>query len=70
MGIRDMGLLTSDWQNTGKSDGVERESSQEERERKDREKAEEIRERQIRLGHIPDPEVESDTSENNDHDTQ
>jgi hypothetical protein len=39
---------------------VERESSLEERERKDKEKAESIRERQIRLGHVPDPNEEED----------
>jgi hypothetical protein len=35
---------------------VGRESSLEERERKDQEKADAIKERQIRLGHIPAPE--------------
>lgn len=34
---------------------MERESSLEERERKDKEKAEAIRERQERLGHVPTP---------------
>jgi hypothetical protein len=38
---------------------VERESSLEERQRKDKEKADSIRERQIRLGHVPDPSEES-----------
>jgi hypothetical protein len=34
---------------------AERESSLEERERKDKEKADAIKERQIRLGHIEEP---------------
>lgn len=39
---------------------MERETDLEERERKDREKAEAIKERQIRLGHIPDPSEETE----------
>lgn len=34
---------------------MERESSLEERERKDKEKADAIKERQVRLGHVPAP---------------
>lgn len=57
MGIESVELL-SDWQNTGKSDGVERESSADEHARQTAEKAEAIRQRQIRLGHIPNPDEE------------
>ena len=56
MGIEGVELL-SGWQNSG-SDGVERESAAAERERQDAEKAAAIRERQIRLGHIPNPDEE------------
>jgi hypothetical protein len=35
-----------------------RESSLEERQRKDKEKADAVKARQIRLGHIPSPEAE------------
>lgn len=41
----------------------ERETDQELRDRHDKEKADDIRERQIRLGHIPNPEKESAASE-------
>ena len=44
----------------------ERESSLAERERKDAEKAAAIKERQIRLGHVPadpEPEAEAETEE-------
>jgi hypothetical protein len=39
---------------------VERESSLEERQRKDKEKADAIRERQLRLGHISESSEESE----------
>jgi hypothetical protein len=43
---------------------VERESSLEERERKDAEKAAEIKDRQVRLGHVPaEPEEKDDKDE-------
>lgn len=38
---------------------MERESSLDERLRKDQERADYVRDRQIRLGHVPDPEEES-----------
>lgn len=56
MGIEGVELLTP-WQNSG-SDGVERESAESVHERQTAEKAAAIRERQIRLGHIPNPEEE------------
>jgi len=56
MGIEGVELLTP-WQNSG-SDGVERESSESVHERQLAEKAAAIRERQIRLGHVPNPEEE------------
>jgi hypothetical protein len=62
MGIEGVANLSSNWQNSG-SDGVERETSLAERERKDKEKAEEIRERQVRLGHVPAPEGEESEEE-------
>lgn len=37
---------------------MERESSLEERQRKDKEKADAVRERQIRLGHVPSSKTE------------
>lgn len=60
MGIEGVELLTgwSPSDNAGKSDGVERESSQDEHDRQTAEKAEAIRQRQIRLGHIPNPDEE------------
>ena len=42
---------------------VERETDQEEYDRKEKEKTEAIRERQIRLGHIPNPEEEKSETE-------
>jgi hypothetical protein len=42
---------------------VERESSLEERERKDAEKAAEIKARQVRLGHVPAESEEKDEKE-------
>jgi hypothetical protein len=42
---------------------MERESSLAERERKDAEKAAAIKERQIRLGHVPAPEEEEKPKE-------
>lgn len=62
MGIEGVELLTG-WpaaENRGKSDGVERESAQEEHDRKEAEQAKARRERQIRLGHIPNPDEESE----------
>jgi hypothetical protein len=56
VGIEGVEIL-SPWQNKG-SDGVERESAQDEHDRQSAEKAAAIRERQIRLGHIPNPEDE------------
>jgi hypothetical protein len=63
MGIGEVELLTP-WQNSG-SDGVERESVQKEHDRQTEEKAAAIKERQIRLGHIPDSDSESETDEEN-----
>ena len=60
MGIEGVELLTG-WapkDNFNQSDGVERESTQDEHDRQTAEKAAAIRERQIRLGHIPNPEEE------------
>jgi hypothetical protein len=59
MGVEGVELLSA-WQNSG-SDGVERESAQDEHDRKQAEKAAQIRERQIRLGHIPNPDEEQDS---------
>jgi len=42
---------------------MERESSLEERERKDAEKAAAIRDRQVRLGHVPAPTEEAEVEE-------
>jgi len=42
---------------------VDRESSEDERLRKDQERADENRARQIRLGHIPAPEAEEEDEE-------
>jgi hypothetical protein len=42
---------------------VERESALAERERHDKEKADEIKARQIRLGHVPNPDVSAETEE-------
>jgi hypothetical protein len=61
MGVEGVELLSA-WQNSG-SDGVERESAQDEHDRKQAEKAAQIRERQIRLGHIPAPEEESESED-------
>lgn len=60
MGIEGVELLTS-WpprDNMEQSDGVERESAQEEHDRKQAEQHEARVARQIRLGHIPNPEEE------------
>lgn len=60
MGIEGVELLTG-WpakDNRDQSDGVERERSQDEHDRQTAEKAAAIRERQIRLGHVPNPEEE------------
>lgn len=62
MGVEGVEIL-SNWQSSG-SDGVERESAEEERERKDAEKAAAVKERQIRLGHIPVPEEPKKKSRN------
>jgi len=56
VGVANVELLSA-WQNSG-SDGVERESAQDEYDRKQAEKVAQIRERQIRLGHISAPEEE------------
>jgi hypothetical protein len=60
MGIADVELLTP-WQNSG-SDGVERESDQAVHDRQEEARRAQIRERQIRLGHVPAPE-ESESEE-------
>jgi len=65
MGIEGVELLTG-WpaaENRGQSDGVERESAQDEHDRQTAEKAASIRERQIRLGHVPNPDEESPAPE-------
>jgi hypothetical protein len=56
MGIEGIERL-SPWQNSG-SDKVERESPQEEHDRKQAEQDAARRERQVRLGHIPNPDEE------------
>jgi hypothetical protein len=61
MGIEGVELL-SNWQNSG-SDGVPRESAQEEHDRKEAEQNEARVARQIRLGHIPNPDEESPETE-------
>lgn len=58
MGVANVELLSS-WQNSG-SDGVERESAQAEHDRKEAEQNEARVARQIRLGHIPNPDEESE----------
>lgn len=58
MGIEGVELLTP-WQNKG-SDGVERESAQDEHDRKEAARVAAIRERQIRLGHVPNPDEEQE----------
>jgi hypothetical protein len=57
MGVANSELLTP-WQNKG-SDGVERESDQAVYDRQEEARRAQIRERQIRLGHIPNPDEET-----------
>lgn len=67
MTVRSLHVVIEDNSGSGSPKGaiMERESSLEERQRKDAEKAAAIKERQVRLGHIPAPteEVSEEESE-------